>query len=158
MFIDDILTSELFRRWSGAILRENVLTEDPVQDFAAKAHEAWREGWKKQNNGQSVPRVKKNSDGTEKDINVPFAQLHPDWKKENLAAGKAALEAVTKFPDDMEQASAFVHDEWMKRNPKADWNAAQHVPYAQLPENEKEKDRVHVRNMLQILGKPVPTV
>ena len=38
-----------------------------------------------------VPRVKKNSDGTEGDINVPFHKLHPDLQKENIAdrvAGK----------------------------------------------------------------------
>jgi hypothetical protein len=41
----------------------------------------------------------------------------------------------------------------MKRNPKADYNAAQHVAYDQLPEVEKEKDRVHVRTMMSLLGK-----
>jgi hypothetical protein len=47
----------------------------------------------------------------------------------------------------MEDAASHVHDEWMKRNPKADWNAAQHVPYGELPEAEKEKDRVHIRTV-----------
>ena len=27
----------------------------------------------------------------------------------------------------MERAATAVHDAWMRRNPKADWNAAQHV-------------------------------
>jgi len=35
----------------------------------------------------------------------------------------------------------------MKRNPKTKDNAHQHVPYNELPEDEKEKDRVHVRTM-----------
>jgi hypothetical protein len=48
----------------------------------------------------------------------------------------------------IEQMSSQVHDEWMKRNPKADWNAAQHVPYEQLPESEKVKDREHVQQIL----------
>jgi hypothetical protein len=40
----------------------------------------------------------------------------------------------------------------MERNPKADYNAAQHVPYDELPEDEKEKDRVHARTMMNLLG------
>jgi hypothetical protein len=70
-----------------------------------------------------------------------------------LAAGKAAADAVAKFSTDMEKAAEYIHIEWMKRNPKADYNAAQHVPYDQLPEDEKEKDRVHVRTMMKLLGK-----
>ena len=121
-----------------------------VMQFAAKAHEAWRKQHIKDKG--DVPRVKKNSDGTEGDINVPFNKLHPDWQKENIAAGHAALAAVKKHPHDMEKASEHVHNEWMKRNPKADYNAAQHVAYDQLPEDEKEKDRVHVRTMIKLMG------
>lgn len=132
---------------------EGSLMEDPVTAFASKAHDEWRQGWIKQNSGKSVPRIKKNSDGSEGDINVPFGKLHPDWQRENLAAGRAAMQAVKQFPNDIEKASEFIHNEWMKRNPKADYNAAQHVPYDQLPEPEKEKDRVHVRTMMQLMGK-----
>jgi hypothetical protein len=64
----------------------------------------------------------------------------------------AAEQAVKKFPDDIEKAAEYIHVEWMKRNPKADYNAAQHVAYDQLPEDEKEKDRVHVRTMMNLLG------
>ena len=39
----------------------------------------------------------------------------------------------------------------MARNPKQEWNAAQHVPYDQLSEPEKEKDRVHYRVMKQLI-------
>jgi hypothetical protein len=122
-----------------------------VMQFAAKAHEAWRKQHIKDKG--DVPRVKKNSDGTEGDINVPFNKLHPDWQKENIAAGHAALAAVKKHPHDMEKASEHVHNEWMKRNPKADYNADQHKPYNELPEDEKEKDRVHVRTMQALKNK-----
>jgi hypothetical protein len=53
----------------------------------------------------------------------------------------------------MEKAAEYIHIEWMKRNPKADYNAAQHVPYNELDEVEKEKDRVHVRTMSKSMGK-----
>jgi hypothetical protein len=122
-----------------------------VMQFAAKAHELWRAQHAKDKG--NVPRVKKNSDGTEGDINVPFHKLHPDWQKENIAAGHAALAAVKKHPHDVEKASEHVHNEWMKRNPKADHNASQHKPYKDLPEDEKEKDRVHVRTMMSLKNK-----
>lgn len=51
----------------------------------------------------------------------------------------------------IEKAAALIHVEWMKRNPKADWNGAQHVPYDQLPEAEKQKDRDHVSTILSLL-------
>ena len=131
-------------------INELTLNENPVIAFATKAHDEWRRNFDPTGTKE---RIKKNSDGTEGNINVPFNKLHPDWQRENLAAGEAASQAVKQFPNDMEQAAEFVHNEWMKRNPKADYNAAQHVPYNSLPEDEKEKDRVHVRTMMQLMGK-----
>lgn len=125
-----------------------VLSENAITQFASAAHDEWRRNFDPTG---SKERIKKNSDSTEGNINVPFEKLHPDWQRENLAAGKAAADAVTKFPTDIEKAAEYIHIEWMKRNPKADYNAAQHVPYNQLPEDEKEKDRVHVRTMMQLM-------
>ena len=127
-----------------------VLAENAVTQFASSAHDEWRRNFDPTGTKE---RVKKNSDGSEGNINVPFDKLHPDWQRENLAAGKAAAEAVTKFPDNIEKAAEYIHIEWMKRNPKADYNAAQHVPYDELPEDEKEKDRVHVRTMMKLMRK-----
>jgi hypothetical protein len=131
------------------IVQSGVLAENAVHQFASSAHEEWRRNF---DSTGTKPRIKKNSDGTEGDINVPFDKLHPDWQKENLAAGQAAERAVKKFPHDIEKAAEYIHIKWMKRNPKADYNAAQHVPYDKLPEDEKEKDRVHVRTMMNLLG------
>jgi hypothetical protein len=127
-----------------------VLTENAITQFASSAHEEWRRNFDPTGTKE---RVKKNSDGSEGNINVPFEKLHPDWQRENLAAGQAAAQAVTKFSNDIEKAAEYIHIEWMKRNPRADYNAAQHVPYDQLPEIEKEKDRVHVRTMMKLMGK-----
>ncbi len=121
-----------------------------VQRFAAKAHDEWRKNFDATGTKE---RIKDNSDGTKGNINVPFNKLHPDWKKENLAAGKSAMDAVNKHPKDIERAAEHVHNEWMKRNPRAEHNASQHVPYHQLSEPEKEKDRVHVRAMQRIQNK-----
>jgi hypothetical protein len=138
MILDHLFTRTLFESQT-----------DHITQFASNAHEEWR---RKFDPTGTKPRIKKNSDGTEGDINVPFADLHPDWQKENLAAAHAAHRAVKHFGRDMEKAAEYVHNEWMKRNPKADYNAAQHVPYDDLPEDEKEKDRVHVRTMMQLMG------
>ena len=127
-----------------------VLTESAITQFASLAHDEWRRNFDPTGTKE---RVKKNSDGSEGNINVPFDKLHPDWQRENLAAGKAAAEAVIEFPNDIEKAAEYIHIEWMKRNPKADYNAAQHVPYDELPEDEKEKDRVHVRTMMKLMRK-----
>lgn len=138
MILDHLFTRTLFESQT-----------DHITQFASNAHEEWRRNFDPTG---TKPRIKKNSDGTEGDINVPFADLHPDWQKENLAAAHAAHRAVKHFGRDMEKAAEYVHNEWMKRNPKADYNAAQHVPYDDLPEDEKEKDRVHVRTMMQLMG------
>ena len=138
MIIDQLFTRPIFESQM-----------DPITQFASNAHEAWRRNFDPTG---TKPRIKKNSDGTEGDINVPFADLHPDWQKENLAAGRAAQHAVKHFGNNIEKAAEFIHRQWMKRNPKADYNAAQHVPYDDLSDDEKEKDRVHVRTMMQLMG------
>jgi hypothetical protein len=48
----------------------------------------------------------------------------------------------------LERAAEAVHDAWIERN-RAWAPAEQCVPYAELPENEKEKNRVIVRRALE---------
>lgn len=127
------------------------INEDPITQFASAAHEAWRRSLPP--NEQNEPRERSKNGGPKADINVPFDQLHPTAQQENLAAGIAAEQAVKKFPNDIEKAAEYIHIEWMKRNPRDNSNAAQHKPYDELPEIEKEKDRVHVRTMMNLLGK-----
>lgn len=123
-----------------------------ITKFASIAHEKWRQTWIEQNNGESVPRIKPNSDGTEGDINLPFAEIHPDWQKENLVGGAVAFKAVNRFGEDIEAGSAYIHEKWMERNELGDWNAHLHVPYEELPEVEKEKDRIQFRTMTDLIN------
>ena len=75
-----------------------------IDDFASLAHEKWRNTQK-----PGVPRWKHISDNDYEvvDINVPWNKLHNEWKRENLAAGRAALDAylnaVKKMNDDYYQ-------------------------------------------------------
>ena len=125
---------------------EEKAEDSRVMQFAAKAHEDWRKTGIPANE-KNMPRERSKNGGPKADINVPFDKLHPTAQQENIAAGHAALAAIKKHPNDIEKASDHIHKEWMKRNPKDDFNAAQHVPYKDLPEDEKEKDRDHVRIM-----------
>lgn len=58
----------------------------------------------------------------------------------------AENEQMMLFP--MDQAAAAIHDSWMSRNPQSPL----HVPYDQLPEAEKEKDRQHIETVKNLLG------
>lgn len=64
--------------------------ESLAQMFGSIQHEAWRKGHE-ESKGAGAPRIKKVSDGSEVNINVPWSELHPEWKRENLEAGRAAI-------------------------------------------------------------------
>ena len=61
-----------------------------AQRFGAIQHQSWRKGHESAK-GVGAPRMKKVSDGPDVDINVPWEKLHPEWKRENLEAGRAAV-------------------------------------------------------------------
>ena len=113
-----------------------------IRAVAAKLHEGWRADFQAKNPGQT--RIKKNSDGTSGDINQPFETIHPDWQKENIDAAVSALKAIDLYPNDRRKAADVIHEDWMVRNPKADWNSHLHVPFEDLPENEQAKDLIIV--------------
>ena len=133
-------------------------------------HEAWRLG-RKREDGTFEPRMKKTKDqayinahngNNEVDIaNLSFAELPSDWQYENLEAAKVAIDQVydlvksgKEITDKMiEEMSAIVHEEWLKRN---DWvfhpewgdpNLAK--PYAELEESEKAKDRQQILQAIE---------
>lgn len=81
-------------------------------------------------------------------LNMAYAELPPDWTEENRATARLACRFVlhnlrrqrlfgAKF---FEHAAETIHIQWMKRNEQ---HASKHllVPYANLTETEKSKDR-----------------
>jgi hypothetical protein len=60
---------------------------------------------------------------------------------------------LQKYPDLLDKAGEEIHNEWMKRNPKQDYNAHLHVPYQELPKNEQEKDLEHLYTVCDLLDK-----
>lgn len=143
-----------YREWSDDRL---------VDRMAGMLHDEWRRGrLKSGTHGQPdavyEPRMKPSGldDGREIDIAQAYDRLTPKWQAENKAAAAVALwlvrremstgvglEEMRSGPG-LERLAADVHEAWMQRNPRADYNAAQHVPYASLPEAEKQKDRDQV--------------
>jgi hypothetical protein len=131
---------------------------DPLRDaaveyFSGRSHNAWRKRLLQTNPEQrGQPRMRKRG-GAMVDINKPWAELDPRAKADNKRAAVHAYEAVTKFPNDREAASDWVHKRWIERN-KVDKTLDRRLfkPYARLTEVEKDKDRAHVDNMKRAIA------
>jgi hypothetical protein len=124
---------------------------DEEHEMARRLHEDWRKNLP--DNEKDDPRDRSKMGGPKRPINVDYDKLHPSAKLENLAAARAAIQAVRLHGDNKEAAAEHIHNEWMKRNKKDDYTAHLHVPYDQLPEHEKQKDREHHRIASEILAK-----
>ena len=140
-----------------------------AESMGSDLHEEWRKS-RLREDWTYEPRWKKSKDaewiqshGTDDvDIaNTTFADLPSNWKYENLEAAKVAIELVfdkvVKWEEitgeDIESMASVVHEKWLERN---DWvfdkeygNPILAQEYAKLPEEEKEKDRVQVRQAIQ---------
>ncbi|CEP14913.1 hypothetical protein [Parasitella parasitica] len=89
--------------------------------------------------------------------NTAFNDLPSDWQKENLESAENVIRSVLSFgkefdftkdidPEsdkdaDIEALANMVHEAWMSRNKKEEWNMDQHKPYADLTDLDKFKDR-----------------
>lgn len=113
------------------------------ESVATRLHDAWRAP-RALADGSFEPRMKDDGAGGQVDIaNTDYADLPPRWQAENAAAAAGAIQAVSENPRDLEAAASAVHDDWLSRN--GEWaEPEQKLPYEQLSEVEKEKDRVVV--------------
>lgn len=125
-----------------------------ITEVASAFHEAWRAGRRKAD-GSYEPRIKETKDTAwiqahktnQVDIaNTTYAALPSDWQAENRASAEIAVQQILKnttqmlTPAFIEQASNIIHIKWLERNSWAKGGELD-VPYAQLPEPEKQKDR-----------------
>jgi len=121
-------------------------------------HDQWRFARPKTGPGGTYEvRMKPAGDGTEVDIaNTAFADLPPKYQQENLAAGAGALAAASHAWEASlwtreERVARVVHEQWLARN--KDWAPPeQSVPYADLSEAEKDKDRILARDALAVVA------
>ena len=134
----------------------NVAVKYAGRRIASRLHERWRMP-RMLEDGTFTPRLK-NVDGVMFDIaNLDFDSLPSRFQKANLVASHCAsrfIEATyskrqrTDSSRFLEKASEHQHIAWMKSNP---WctDPGQMCSYAELTEEEKEKDRVVVRIALE---------
>ena len=80
------------------------------------------------------------------------------WQAESLAAGEAAATAVARRYElgvitdlDIEEIASEVHEAWLACN--SEWAAPeQKIPYPELTETEKVKDRIQVLRALDLIA------
>jgi len=150
--------------------------KEEIIALASRLHEDWRKPrskedgtyeprWKKIKKDENFIKKVKNSDtvrvspeGVEVDIaNTSFIDLPFDYQEENLLAAEVVVKLLDQkralSPTEIEELSSVVHDEWLKRN---DWakGGELDVPYKDLPEVEKAKDRVQVLTGMEVMKIP----
>ncbi|MFA5124766.1 MAG: hypothetical protein WC473_02995 [Patescibacteria group bacterium] len=138
--------------------------ERMVLAVASARHEDWRKQYRAAKGNE--PRMKKTKDPAflargiaEVDIaSLLYEELPTDWQAENKAAAEVAVDSVlaaidqdVALDDDfIEAVSAIQHKKWLERN--GAWAPdSQKVPYDELSEAEKEKDRFFVRQAIEAL-------
>lgn len=121
-----------------------------VTDIASSMHDGWREGRRKAD-GTFEPRMKDDGKGGQVDIaNTDYKNLPKKWQAENKASAESAIAAVQAH-DNVDSAASQIHDDWLSRN--GDWAPdEQKLPYSELSEVEKEKDRVVARAAAARMG------
>jgi hypothetical protein len=131
-----------------------------VDMLASKLHEIWAEGTRAilMAKGAPLERFKDDGEGGQIDIlNTSYAELTPKWQAENKAQAQSAIGVVSKNMDsaieNIEELSAQVHEQWLSRNSWAiEQKSSLAVPYSELPEEEKQKDRDVITAAHEILS------
>ncbi|MFA6341148.1 MAG: hypothetical protein WCX27_02855 [Candidatus Paceibacterota bacterium] len=139
--------------------------QEMINKLGSLLHEEWRAPRKKED-GTFEPRMKKTKDegwskkhgAQEVDIaNTDYANLPEDWKGENKISAEIAVNEIFEAnqkgielnADFVEKASATIHEKWLERN--GSWAPAeQNKPYADLSEEEKDKDRAIIKKAIEI--------
>lgn len=130
-----------------------------VDMLASKLHENWASGYRagEMAKGNENPtRMKDDGMGGQVDIlNTSYDQLPAKWQAENKAQAESAISLVAKDMEgamgNIEGLAAQVHEQWLSRNSWAA-NGPLGVPYNELPEEEKQKDRDVVEAAYEILS------
>lgn len=133
---------------------------EAVDKLASKLHEKWQKGTRAllEAKGAPLERFRDDGEGGQIDIlNTSYAELTPKWQAENKAQAQSAITLVAqnmdRAMDNIEELAAQVHEQWKSRN---SWVYEQKsplaVPYSELPEEEKKKDKDVITAAHEILS------
>jgi hypothetical protein len=130
-----------------------------VEMLASKLHGIWADNYRsgEMSKGNENPtRMKDDGMGGQVDIlNTSYSDLPPKWQAENKAQAQSAISLVAKNMDgamgNIEGLASEVHDQWVSRNSWAK-DGPLGVPYSELPEEEKQKDRDVIVAAYEILS------
>lgn len=128
--------------------------------IAAAIHETWRalsraEGWSMQPHlDRPYPQL---ADGDQDDNRAAAQRMGDVLAAAGLALSDDPARPEVPLPQNLELLAEAEHNGWMAHRAQKGWdwaptrdNSAKHhpsmLPYAQLPEREKEKDRNNVRH------------
>lgn len=131
-----------------------------IDSIAAAIHETWRnlarqEGWPM---APHLDRAYASLAEPDKEDNRAAARRMGDvLAKAGLALSDDTTKSEMDLPADLEPMAEAEHDGWMAQRAQNGWSwgaarddaAKKHpsmLPYAQLPEREKEKDRSNIRH------------
>jgi hypothetical protein len=152
---------DVLRRLTGGRLTAK------IERVAGRAHDHWR-SHRLRADGSYEPRIRRTIDERwikrhgvdEVDIaNTHYRDLPADMRRDNWESADVAVRLIrdsarrgvnVRSDDFLETASSSLHDAWLYRN---GFRAAaeQRLPYAELSEVEKAKDRVFILNALDVL-------
>ena len=130
-----------------------------VDTLASKLHEKWAEGYRAgeaAKGNENPTRMKDDGMGGQVDIlNTSYSDLPPKWQAENKAQAESAIGLVAKDLEgamgNIEGLAAQVHEQWLSRNSWAK-DGPLGVPYNELPEEDKQKDRDVITAAYEILS------
>lgn len=127
--------------------------------FPKLAHEEWRKNY---DSTGTIAKMKLTQDGTETNINVPFENLHKEWVRDNIESFKAARRAYMIFyriPHRteeesirmLEMAGKMIYEEKIRRRFRLNKSSNDSMNYDLLSEEEKEKNRLHIKILKKLL-------
>lgn len=139
----------LRERRASAVQRKLVWEARYYKAMAARIHDDWR-AKRMMPNGQCEPRYKVADSKVHDIANTAFNALPVVFQQSNLRAAQSACSCVDDalamgVPLDavfVEMAAKVQHDDWMQRpSSRGQGTLKLHVPFAELSEMEKQKDR-----------------
>ena len=132
-------------------------------EASIRAHHAWREGRGFKERLKPTGEIDENGNPVQEDINRPFHLLTRKNQLLSSSAIENAHNLILENPTaSVEELASGVHDFWIMQN---QWMATSKdendrirfqmlsVPYEELPENEKQKDREFVIAAMNIIRK-----